>query len=157
MNVESFQGTEPRLVLEDYFLGKTHASGILFGRGGEVKRRFTVSMVGTKDGDVLTLEEDFLFSDGEKQHRTWKVKKLDENTYEGTAGDVIGKARGKQYGSALNWSYVLRVPVGDTTYDLTFDDWMFLNSDGVLLNRAVMKKFGFRVGELFLSFQRVSS
>ena len=61
MNVESFQGTEPRLVLEDYFLGKTHASGILFGRGGEVKRRFTVEMVGTKEGDVLTLEEDFLF------------------------------------------------------------------------------------------------
>ena len=156
MKVESFANTAPRLVLEEYFSGKTRAFGILFGRGGEVKRQFTVDMVGTWDGEVLKLQEDFVFSDGEKQQRVWTVKKVDEHNYQGTAGDVVGTALGKQFGSALNWSYVLRVPVGSSTYHITFDDWMFLGADGTLLNRAVMKKFGFRVGELFLSFQKVS-
>ncbi len=155
MKIEQFEGTTPKLVLEDYFNGNTKAVGVLFGRNGEVKRRFTVNMVGRWDGQVLTLEEDFLFSDGEKQHRTWKVRRLDEHNYEGHAGDVVGKAVGKQHGSALNWSYVLAVPVDGTTYNITFDDWMFLAEDGILLNRAVMSKFGLRVGELFLSFRKL--
>lgn len=83
-------------------------------------------------------------------------ERIDEHTYEGTAGDVIGTAKGKQYGSALNWSYVLRVPVGSSTSDLTFDDWMFLGPQGTLINRAVMKKYGIKVGELVLAFERES-
>lgn len=155
MKIEQFKDSKPELVLEQYFSGKTQASGILFGRSGEVKRQFTVDMQGTWDGKELILEEFFNFDDGEKQHRRWVVKKLDANHYQGTAGDVIGIAEGKQFGSALNWSYVLRVPVGEKSYDITFDDWMFLQKDGTLLNRAVMRKFGFKVGELFLAFKKL--
>ncbi len=155
MKIESFAGTEPKLVLEQYLSGRTRAFGILFSRSGEVKRQFVVDMEGKWDGKTLTLEEHFTYSDGEKQERTWVVTKLDEHTYEGVAGDVVGKARGKQYGSALNWSYVLRLPVGSRTYDITFDDWMYLGSEGTMLNRATMTKFGFRVGELFLAFHRI--
>ena len=154
MKIESFSNTVPPLILEEYFAGRTRASGILFGRNGAVKRQFSVEMQGTKTNDGITLEEDFIFSDGEKQHRTWVVKKIDNNTYHGTAADVVETAVGRQFGSALNWSYVLRVPVDGKTYDITFDDWMFLQPDGVLLNRATMKKFGFKVGELFIAFRR---
>ena len=154
MKVEQFSNTEPKLVLEDYFSGQTKAFGILLGRNGAVKRQFVVDLEGTWNGSVLTLKEDFLWSDGEKQQRVWTVKKIDEHTYEGTAPDVVGTARGRQFGSALSWSYVLRVPVGSSTYDITFDDWMYLGPDGVLINRAVMTKLGFRVGELVLSFKR---
>lgn len=156
MKPESFSNSTPKLVIENFLEGKTRAVGILFGRSGEVKRQFTVEMEGKQEGELFVLNEQFLYSDGETQHRTWTIRKLDEHNYEGTAPDVIGKARGRQFGSALNWSYVLRVPVGDRTYDLTFDDWMFLTPDGVLLNRAKMSKFGFTVGELFLSFRRLS-
>lgn len=156
MSAEQFESTTPKLVLEEYFVGKSRAYGILFGRNGQVKRQFTVEMFGEWDGETLTLDEKFFFSDGEKQSRIWKVKKLDAHTYSGTAHDVVATAIGKQFGSVLQWNYVLKVPVDNTTYDITFNDWMFLYPDGILLNRATMTKFGFRVGELFLSFQKIS-
>jgi hypothetical protein len=39
-------------------------------------------------------------------------------------------------------------------YDIDFDDWMFLIDDKVMLNRATMTFWGFRVGEVFISFNR---
>ena len=39
-----------------------------------------------------------------------------------------------------------------TVYNVDFDDWMFLMDDKVMLNRSLMSKFGFRLGEVTLSF-----
>jgi hypothetical protein len=33
-----------------------------------------------------------------------------------------------------------------------FDDWMYLMDDRVMLNKAVMSKFGLRLGEVTLTF-----
>jgi hypothetical protein len=38
------------------------------------------------------------------------------------------------------------------TYDVQFDDWMYLMDDRVMLNKAVMSKFGLRLGEVTLTF-----
>jgi hypothetical protein len=37
---------------------------------------------------------------------------------------------------------------------VSFDDWMYLQADGVLLNRAKMSKFGFTLGEVTIAFQK---
>jgi hypothetical protein len=37
---------------------------------------------------------------------------------------------------------------------VTFDDWMFLIDERVMLNKAVMSKFGIRLGEVTLAFHR---
>ena len=151
---ESFKDTTPKLVIEDYFAGNTRAWGIVVKRSGEISRQFTVDLNGTLDGKVLTLDEHFLYSDGKKQQRIWRITKLDEHTYEGRADDVVGIARGKQYGQALNWRYVLRLEVDGEIWNVSFDDWMYLQSDNVLVNRAVMSKFGFDVAEVILFFRK---
>jgi hypothetical protein len=33
-----------------------------------------------------------------------------------------------------------------------FDDWMYLMTERVMLNKATMSKFGIRLGEVTLSF-----
>ena len=43
------------------------------------------------------------------------------------------------------------------TYDVQFDDWMFLMDERVMLNKAVMTKWGIRLGEVTLSFVRRSA
>ncbi|MEK9662693.1 MAG: DUF3833 family protein, partial [Alphaproteobacteria bacterium] len=80
------------------------------------------------------------------------VRRLDEHTYEGRAGDVIGTATGRSFGNALNWRYTLALPIGGRTWHVRFDDWMLLQPDGVLINRADMTKFGIRLGEIVLFF-----
>ena len=104
-------------------------------------------------GGKLQLE-DFLYSDGTKEKRIWTIRKWPGGRYTGTAADVVGEAQGQAAGNALNWRYVLALVVDGRTWNVDFDDWMFLVDDRVMLNRAVMSKFGVRLGEVLLSFTR---
>ena len=154
MKPEQFDGREPRLLIEDYFAGNTRAWGIFEDRFGTLRREFVVDIEGTWDGDTLTLVEDFVYSDGETQQRIWTIRKLDAHRYEGTAADVIGAAEGVSYGNALNWSYTLALPIGESVWNVRFDDWMFLQADDVLVNRAKVSKFGLEIGEVTIFFRK---
>ena len=55
MTVTNVSQKKPDLILEQYFLGKTFASGIFEDRFGNVRRQFTVDIDGTWDGKTLTL------------------------------------------------------------------------------------------------------
>ncbi|KAG1652877.1 hypothetical protein GQR58_026025 [Nymphon striatum] len=68
-------------------------------RGGNLKRQFVVDINGfTNEQGQLVLEEDFVWSDGEKSRRVWTISKESKNHYIGKAGDVIGKAKGYSSG-----------------------------------------------------------
>ena len=156
MSIDQYANTTPRLDIFEYFEGKTRAWGIFQGRSGELKRQFTVDIVGEIEGNQLTLTEDFVYADGELSQRIWRITRNADGTYTGRADDVIGEAEGQAAGAVLNWRYVLRLPYKDGTIDVNFDDWMFLQPDGVLLNRAKVSKFGFTVGEVTLAFSKES-
>ena len=47
---------------------------------------------------------------------------------------------------------MLALPVGDTVYNVHFNDWMWQLDDTIMMNRAVFSKFGFRLGEVFITF-----
>lgn len=153
---DAYREEQPVLDLKQYFQGDIDAWGIFQKRSGEVARRFTVDIKASWDGDIGTLEEDFVYSDGETSRRVWTIRKIDQHTYVGTADDVIGEARGEAFGNALRWRYVLALEVDGKTYHVKFDDWMFLMDDEVMLNRSVMKKFGIRLGEVTLAFRKRS-
>ena len=152
--LDHYKGTEPQLDLQEYFNGPIKAWGLVQDRKGHVTRRFDVTMVGSWDGDEGTLTEQFNYYDGEQQERIWKIKKVADRQYEGRADDIIGAAEGKVEGNAMRWAYQLDLDVGDNTYRITFDDWMFLMNDGVLINRSYLKKFGITVAELTLFMQK---
>ena len=154
MKTEDFIGQQPKLIIEDYFSGETKAWGMFHDRFGNLKRQFLVDIEGTWDGDILVLDENFLYADGETDKRIWKIKKIDKNTYTGIADDVIGEAQGKSHGNALSWTYFMNLKVGDNFYKVKFDDWMYLQPNGVLLNRAEVSKWGIQLGVVTLSFLR---
>lgn len=149
-----YAGTAPEFRLEDYFDGEVRAWGVFRGRDGALRRQFTVDILGRMDGDELVLEEDFRYRDGETERRVWRIRPTGPHSYEGHAGDVVGVARGEAHGSVLRWQYVLALETDSGTWELSFDDWMFLQEDGVLLNQAEVSKFGFTVGEVLIAFQR---
>lgn len=154
MKPEDFKSYEPRLTLETFFDGQVKAWGMFEDRFGKVRRQFVVDIDGTWDGRQLVLDEHFRYADGETDRRIWTITKIDDHTYSGTADDVIGIARGKTYGNALNWAYVMNLKVGDGTWKVDFDDWMFLQPDGVLLNRATVRRWGITIGTVTLAFLR---
>ena len=122
-------------------------------RFGNLKRSFRVDIVGTLDSDILTLDEKFLYDDGEEDSRIWTIRILGDNKYSGEASDVVGKAMGISSGNALNWKYKLNLKVKDSTIMVDFDDWMFLQDKGVLINRAEVKKWGLNIGGNYYLFK----
>jgi hypothetical protein len=153
-----YRGEKPTLALESYFNGPLTADGVVFNRSGKVIKRFHVDMVGAWKGDSGTLTEHFTYSDGTKSERVWHLQRLPgggtERRYQGTAGDVVGTAAGYAEGNAFNWHYTLALPVDGTTYHVQMDDWMYQMNDHVLLNRTVMRKFGFEVASIFIAFHK---
>lgn len=151
---QTYAAEKPTLDLSQYFNGKLDAWGVVTDRSGKVTRRFTVVMNCTWVGDTGTLDEDFTYADGKKERRVWTIKKLPGGKYTGTASDVVGVAQGQASGNALNWGYTLRLPVDGKEYDVQFDDWMWLVDEKVMLNKAVMTKFGFKLAEITISFTK---
>ena len=152
MKPEDFKNKEPRLIIENYLSGNVKAWGVLQNRSGKVTRQFSADLNGQWDGKKLILDEKFNWDDGEIQDRQWQIKKIDDHNYEGTAGDVVGIAKGYSYGPAFKFEYVLLVPVKGREMKITFDDWIFLQNEKVAINRAKMTKFGIRVADLTVVF-----
>jgi len=154
MRPHDFKDSEPKLVLFDYFEGKTSAWGMFEDRFGNIRRQFQVDIEGRVEGNEITLDERFQYNDGEKDRRIWQIRKTGDHTFEGTADDVIGMAKGTVQGNALNWTYDLNLKVGDSSYKVHFDDWMFLQPGGVMINRARLSKWGVDIGEVTLFFKK---
>lgn len=156
ISVEDYAGEEPRFEPEQFFDGPLVARGVLKDRGGRVIRRFTADINAYWTDGIGTLEEDFLFDDGEESRRVWTLTPADNGEYVATAGDVVGEGRASVAGNAMFLDYVLQVPYGDGTIDLKIDDRMYLLTPDVLINESQMRKFGFRVGEIVLSIERLA-
>ena len=154
IDVNQYQAERPELRLEEYFNGTLDAWGMFQKRDGTVVRRFKVVIDARWEGDSGVLDEKFTYSDGTRQRRVWKITRTGDNTYSGRADDVVGVAEGHVSGNSLRWVYTLKLPVDGKVYEVQFDDWMYLQEDDVMLNRSVMKKFGFRLGEVTLFFKK---
>ncbi len=152
MKPEDYADATPVFDLFGYFEGQTRAWGMFQDRFGEVRRRFTVEITGQRKGDQLILDEHFRYADGQTQRRVWSIERLDEHHFQGRADDVVGLAQGTAYGNALNWRYDLLLEVDQRQWQVSFNDWMFLQDDKVLINRAKVSKYGFTIGEVTLFF-----
>ncbi len=152
VELAQYQDNQPKLSLFSYFEGNTLGWGIVQNRSGELTRQFVVDIRGTVANDTLTLEEDFVWSDGEKSTRVWTIQKDGNHKLSGSAGDVVGTAAGEVYGNVLNWNYYLNLTIDDNTWKVYMDDWMFLQQDNVLINRTSMSKFGIHLADITITF-----
>ncbi|MGL6111680.1 MAG: DUF3833 domain-containing protein [Rubrivivax sp.] len=153
-SVDDYAAEKPVLDLKTYFNGELVAHGLFTDRSGKVARRFVVQMTGTWSGNQGTLDERFTYSDGKTERRVWRLTDEGNGRWSGRADDVVGAAEGRAAGNALNWRYTLRLPVDGSVYEVQFDDWMYLMDERVMLNKAVMSKFGVRLGEVTLAFYK---
>jgi len=156
MKATDFEGAEPRMTLEDFFAGRTRAWGLFQDRFGNVRRQFTVDITGVWDDPAQQLEltENFHYDDGAEETRVWRIHKLDGSRYRATTDGLVGDAAIEAHGNAVNLAYTLKLPIGGKTWALDFDDWMFRQDDEVVINRALVKKWGLQLGTAIIFFMR---
>jgi len=154
-----YRHEKPALELQRYFNGTLEGHGMFQDRSGQVQRRFVVTIKASWAGEVGTLDEDFLWSDGKREKRVWTLRRAPGDAtgsrWIGTADGVVGEALGVVSGNALHWAYSFDLKTDDgASYRVAFDDWMYLIDERVMLNRAVMRWYGIRAGEVLISFRK---
>lgn len=154
VSVEVYRANSPQLVMEEFFSGRLAAHGVVKNRSGKVIRYFNADIEASWHDGVGTLEEDFVFDDGETQRRIWTLTPSGDNRYIGTAGDVIGPSEITVAGNSVFLDYVLRIPYGKGTVDLRIDDRMYRVSERVLINESSMSKWGIDVGAILLVIEK---
>lgn len=131
-----------KLVLEDFFRGTLTADGTFTNTRDGTTRGLKVKMKGTWDGSTLTLVEDFVYSDGERDRKTWRFTRTGEGRYVGTREDVIGTADVVQDGNDVRLSYTARVTTKDgSSYRIRFADVLRLKDKRTVINTADLKAF----------------
>lgn len=153
VELADYRKETPVFDLATYFAGTVDGWGMVQDRGGKVTQRFHVRVDGRLEGNLLTLDEYFEFSDGRKERKTWRLAR-EGDRYTGRREDTVGEGRGEQSGNAFNIRYVLRIPVDGRSWDIDMDDWMYRIDDHTVLNRTRMSKLGFRVGEVSVAFRK---
>ncbi|MBJ7538016.1 DUF3833 domain-containing protein [Marinomonas transparens] len=154
-DVSLYADNKPKFELQEFFSGSLTAHGILKNRSGEVTRYFNATLEGHWEDGIGTLDEVFLFDDGERQNRTWTMTPDLNGHYTATANDVVGAGNIKIAGNALFMNYVLQVPYDGDLLEVNVDDRMYMVKEGVVINESVMRKFGVEVGYLSIVIEKV--
>ena len=152
--ISDYQGRSPAFTPEAFFNGTLTAHGIVKDFSGTAIRHFQADITGCWRDGVGTLDEDFTFDDGEQQTRIWTLTPNGDQTFIGTAGDVVGEGLARWEGNAMFLDYTLRIELENGPIDVRIDDRMYRVSDNIVINESKMRKFGIGVGDILLTLIR---
>lgn len=148
---------EPKEVLfESAFAQELYGWGAIFYRGGRLKTRFSAHATGSWDGRILTIEEDLRYESGEVHHRTFHIEKINDDYYAAQCAEFVGPSAIRRHRSGFRWRYYLKERSKEAHgITLAADDRLFLCADGTILDHAILKKFGVRVGDVFMTLRSI--
>jgi hypothetical protein len=147
-------GASPLFDLTEYFTGETQAWGVFEDRFGRVRRRFKVHIHGAWAGDAFVMSEDFLYDDGTTESRVWTLQRAGQGIYTARTLDCIGAARVVCEPSAVVMRYRFNLKLKTRTLAVDFDDRLYRMDERSAINRAVVSKWGFRLGSVTLFFRK---
>ncbi len=146
--------TPPGVKLERDLAGRSYANGVFTNRITGSQRPFKVVLNGKWNGKSLTLREDFAYADGEKDVKTWVLTRISPTTWTGTREDVVGLADVTVVDGVVRLAYDVDLPTGSGPIRLRFEDVIERNSVGMIVNRAIVSKYGLPLGDVDLTFSR---
>ncbi len=109
-SIDDYASNQPVLVPQVFFNGPLSAHGVLKDRNGKVTRYFNASINAYWKDGVGTLEEKFIFDDGEIQFRNWTLTPSADG-YAATAGDVISTGKAQVKGNAMSFGFGRFLPM----------------------------------------------
>lgn len=140
--------------LTRFLAGRMRAWGVFEDRAGRSRRRFVVDLDGRRDGSRFILDERFEFDDGVIEERRWVFLVESDGSFTATSPDVVGMAQGRSSAGEARMRYVFRLQVSGRSINVEFDDRFYRIDDDRAINRATISKFGVRLGELTILFDR---
>lgn len=153
--IASFEQGRPPFDPLKYFTGRTHSWGVFETPTGRPKQILTTRTDSHMAADGLHFEQDLVFEDGRKVHRSWIVRRVDAHRYTATGTGIVGIARGEARGNVFHLEFTLATAPGNPLAHLYMSQWMYLQRDGVtMVNRATLRKGGVTVAMLTEQFRK---
>ena len=138
-----------------FFTGHTRSWGVFENRAGEATSIIKTECQGRMVNGELRMEQDLYISQRPRQHRSWRMRRLDAHHFEATANDLVGTARGESRGNTFVWSFTLATKPGHPLYNVRMTQHMYLQPDGrTMINRDTIEKFGFILAEVTEEFRK---
>ena len=153
--VASFKDGKPVFNPGEYFRGRTHSWGIIESSSGEPSQVLTTRTRGHWEGDTFHFEQDLSFEKGKRQHRSWRLRRVDAHHYIATGTGIVGEARGEASGNVFHLEFTLDVAPGNPLLRVYMSQWMYLQSDGrTMINRDTLAKAGAVVAQITEQFNK---
>ncbi|MGV3661141.1 MAG: DUF3833 family protein [Prosthecobacter sp.] len=150
-----FAGQEPVFDPLLFFTGRTESTGVMENRRGVPVKRVKTKTRGQWQDNVLHLEQELVFDDDPPTHRSWKLRRIDEHHFEGTANDMVGTARGEAHGPMFHWSFILAAKPGNPLANVRMSQWMHLQPDGrTMVNHTTITKAGIVLRQVTEQFRK---
>lgn len=153
--VTAFAGTQPAFDPVRFFTGHVRSWGVM-ERSGVPTAIVVTDCRGEADGpDGLRMVQTLTIGDDPPQTRTWTMRRTGPATFEATANDMVGTARGEVAGRAFHWTWVLALRPGNPLADVTMSQWWYALDDGSMMNRTVVSKLGVTAAQVTEHFAPV--
>jgi hypothetical protein len=151
------QGDIQSISLVDAFQGRTVGRGLFSVPIAGIERGFDARLNGTlrtvRGVETLTVVEDFFFDDGETDRLTWVFARTGPNSWTGVREDTVGSASVVETSGEVRLTYVADVESRGETTRLGFADVIYRRADGVVINEAVVTRFGLPVGSVLFELR----
>ena len=149
MAPQDFASVEPAFHPEQFFAGHAQAWGVIEDGSGNPTKSFVSEDSGHLEGDTVVISQTIKFSDGDSQQRSWRLRRVDEHHYEGTADDIVGVAEGEAYGNALMLDYTLAPSPTNPLTHVHLKQWLYLQEGGKsMISRTTISKLGIVLGRV---------
>lgn len=155
MKPAAFEKGSTKMDPVKFFVGRTRSSGVLENRGGKPTSRITTETEGTIKDGMLNIEQELYTEGKKKNHRSWKLRHLDDHHVEATANDIAGTAHGLLYGNEFNWSFRLKLSDRKFIKHVRMSQTMYLMPDGqTMIIRSIIRKFSFVIAQITEQLQK---
>ena len=142
------EGDLPPISLDTALVGRLRGAGVFRIDLTGAERRFTADLNGTLTGDRLTVVEDFVYDDGQRDRLTWVFDRAGPGRWTGRREDTVGIAEVVETGTTIRLDYVADFASTEGVTRLTFADVLYRGEDGRVINDAIVRRWGLPVARV---------
>lgn len=141
------RGATRPVTLDQAFLGARRGQGhFRVWLTGE-ERRFSAALNGrlSNSGNRLTVVEDFVYDDGQKDRLTWVFDRAGPGRWTGRREDTVGLAEVVEQDGQIRLRYTADFKSLSGVTRLGFADLIYLRDDGLIVNDGIVSRAGIPV------------
>ncbi|MBK5910208.1 hypothetical protein CCR85_01710 [Rhodothalassium salexigens] len=148
---------QDKLTLTGFFDGPVVGEGVVTGRRGDIKRRFTGAFEGARADGGLAVSEALRFDDGEVNERDWLIREGCDGHYSVAPGHDTGAADIRTLdptAGGWRWTYTMDIPVHGRSIAMKVVDLMLPLDRQTMVAHTTLAKFGIVMAHVYTSYSK---